>query len=59
MLGTNAMHLGLEFINQMEGVYISKVEAKAVQIVELVIVTTPDIVDGKMVEGTPDITPVG
>ena len=46
-------------LNQMEGVYITKVEAKAVQVVELVIVTTPDIVDGKLVEGTADIVPVG
>jgi len=37
-----------DLLNQMEGVYITKVEAKAVQVVELVIVTTPDIVDGKM-----------
>ena len=38
----------VDLLNQMEGVYITKVEAKAVQVVELVIVTTPDIVDGKM-----------
>jgi len=42
----------VDLLNQMEGVYITKVEAKAVQVVELVIVTTPDIVDGKLVEGT-------
>ena len=35
-------------LNQMEGVYITKVESREVQLVELVIVTTPDIVDGKL-----------
>jgi len=38
----------VDLLNQMEGVYITKVEAKAVQVVELVIVTTPDIIDGKL-----------
>jgi len=37
-----------DLLNQMEGVYITKVESREVQLVELVIVTTPDIVDGKM-----------
>ena len=45
-------------LNQMEGVYVTKIESKTAQLVELVIVTT-DMVDGKLVKGTPDITPVG
>jgi len=48
----------VDLLNQMEGVYITKIESKTAQLVELVIVTT-DMVDGKLVEGTPDITPVG
>jgi len=40
----------IDLLNQMEGVYVTKVEAKAVQVVELVISTVldPDIVDGKL-----------
>jgi len=47
-----------DLLNKMEGVYVTKIEAKTASIVELVIVTT-DMVDGKLVEGTPDITPAG
>jgi len=53
-------------LNQMEGVYITKVEAMAVQTVELVICTVPDpeIVDGKLLPESerhekPPVVPVG
>jgi len=32
-----------DLLNQMEGVYITKVEAKTAQLIELVIVTDPDL----------------
>ena len=36
----------VDLLNQMEGVYITKIESKQARIVELVIVTTPTLKDG-------------
>jgi len=50
----------VDLLNQMEGVYITKIESKQAAIVELVIVTEDKVVEGEVVpEPKAPIVPVG
>ena len=47
-------------LNQMEGVYVTKIESKQASIVELVIVTVDKVVEGELTPGPKaPIVPVG